>query len=58
VQFEWEASGSYFEVYFEEPTEAHCYFESPSPPTEKEFTFRDGDDLSRLVKLVPGLGTS
>jgi hypothetical protein len=58
VQFEWEANGTYFEVYFEEATEAHCYFESPSPPTEKEFTFRDGDDLHSLVKLMPGVGRS
>jgi hypothetical protein len=52
VQFEWEADGAYLEIHFEGPTEAECYFESQSPPTEKEFTFHDGDDLGGLIKYI------
>jgi hypothetical protein len=58
VQFEWEADGAYFEVHFDRPAEAQCYFESQSPPAEKEFTYSHGDNLYSLVKLVPGVGGS
>jgi hypothetical protein len=52
VQLEWDVSGAYLEIHFEEPTEAQCYFESQSPPSEKEFTFHDGDDVSVLAKFA------
>jgi hypothetical protein len=52
VQLEWEASGAYFEIHFEEPGEAQCYFESEPPPCEKEFIFHDGDDVSVLAQYA------
>jgi hypothetical protein len=52
VQLEWEAGGAYFEIHIEEPTEAQCYFERQSPPSEDEFIFHDGDDVSVLAKFA------
>jgi hypothetical protein len=52
IQFEWEANGTYFEIHFEKAVDAYCYLESESPPLEKEFTFRDGDDMSILTECV------
>jgi hypothetical protein len=58
VQLEWEAGGAYFEVHFEEPSEAQCYFESQFPPSEKEFSLHDGDDVSIVANYASRAGGS